>query len=1170
MLRDTVSTRKNDESAPSNVLNLYVQSVTDRDSALNAGDSERHQLSSLSVDEVSEWLGIVRCSVFAVPFANRRIGGRALEALTEEKLAAMNVGTPAQRQKLLKYIRQASRRKINLTSSPQHSGKKRANTSAAAAPEQDEEEKAALRALEAPAPRRSSQAPHRSRKSKNKHKSKRMDPASQKQQQERPAKYSGVKLAPAPLLPSGQTSRSLYQQKDRAIQDKLDALLADSDAGRSVSAARRTPSHYGADPRTGPSKAVLAAKVDRAAAQRQSAQLQRKTENLQEALTHHPNGPRDDEDSGVLNRRLLLSNQKNRELQRRIGDREAAARKQEAKERQMRADLHREQQEKHDLAHRFAEYSFNDVATALDADADAERSALEDNVAHLEEELAATRRQNQELHRVATDRLGLHLPSDDGAPRTLDVHGVAYVRADLDPQDAVHDLRSMTERAWVLASKRLSEADSEIERVQAAHSGLKRQLDAQIEAGKDSAASLEARQRSVDAAEGDLRELENRLRVEEAKLHSANEALEDMRQQFDNVQADRIRLLGDVTRREGETAVARALGATAQQLQSLLAAKTAQLSTEHQRIVTNLRQKLQHAQKARDDAARNLHEKQLQDSSHAKQLTVLRVYVQDQERLLADLRAQSEARERRVRFLEEERRHIHDSPAAQLIKVKQLLQSEERASTDLGQKVHDLTRHVHLLQDQLTQQNASGSVLEQRLADRDRLVGQLRSVLQQKSLANESLAATHAETTDQLERTKKLLNETRDNLEASQSENRHLRADLQQAQSDRELALLAKIAAEKALPHAQERLEEARARCYELETRLLAESTRRADLLEVSERAAAAEGDNSRQRSTISELNAEASENRAKLAELLQENHRLRNRLARNENAVLTAQREQQATEEHLVKVKGQLAAERQRKQAGIVYSEGLTEKLETARARENDLQAELTAVRLALEQARKTADQTQRTLAHQNQFLQDRNNELQKTQQQQKQAPFASRRSQTVTRVTTTTTNHATHHGSNAPIRPANVDTGGIGRQTLTPGTRTEHDEGKDALSVDAVAGPGHIEADGDETQPQSDVNTSRAAESQLDLVDFDPGDDLSMELPPVAAIPGALNDDDDVTAAPAVRLQKLKLAQDRRLVQDVAQNTAVEQQLRHLQVCQQSAMSRVYPFQFSFLCFT
>ena len=59
---------------------------------------------------------------------------------------------------------------------------------------------------------------------------------------------------------------------------------------------------------------------------------------------------------------------------------------------------------------------------------------------------------------------------------------------------------------------------------------------------------------------------------------------------------------------------------------------------------------------------------------------------------------------------------------------------------------------------------------------------------------------------------------------------------------------------------------------------------------------------------------------------------------------------------------------------------------------------------------------------------------------------------------------------------------------------------------------------------------------------------DDLSAELPPTAAVPGPLNDDDDVTATPEVRLHRLKLAHDRRVAQDLAQHVAVEQQLQHL----------------------
>ena len=121
-----------------------------------------------------------------------------------------------------------------------------------------------------------------------------------------------------------------------------------------------------------------------------------------------------------------------------------------------------------------------------------------------------------------------------------------YVRADLDPaaDSAAHELRSMTERAWVLASKRLSEADTGLARVQAAHTGLTRQLDAQVEAGKDSARALDTEKQRAEQTAEDFRNAEHALHVEEAKVRAANAALDDMRRQFDDQQAAQARREG--------------------------------------------------------------------------------------------------------------------------------------------------------------------------------------------------------------------------------------------------------------------------------------------------------------------------------------------------------------------------------------------------------------------------------------------------------------------------------------------------------------------------------------------------------------------------------------------------------------------------------------------------
>ena len=230
---------------------------------------------------------------------------------------------------------------------------------------------------------------------------------------------------------------------------------------------------------------------------------------------------------------------------------------------------------------------------------------------------------------------------------------------------------------------------------------------------------------------------------------------------------------------------------------------------------------------------------------------------------------------------------------------------------------------------------------------------------------------------------------------------------------------------------------------------------------------------------------------------------------------MLGSQKEAEALSLQLQQLKGQLAAERKVKQEAIVENEHLQEELSKAHSVAGNLKSELVSVRLALEDSRKIADSTQRNLSEQNQFLQNRNNDLLKHQRKlqvssRRPSPRRSTASRTSTRRTTTT------------VTSTEVDTGGIGRQTVV------------------AVGP-EPDADGSFDDKESDHFGDEPA------IGFD-ADDLSAEIP-LSAIPSAVNEEDDVTAAPEVRLQKLKLAQERRLVQDFAQSTAIEQQLQHLQ---------------------
>ena len=244
MLANT-STGESDSASPSNVLNLYVQSVS-RDREADAR-SARHQLSSLSVEEVSEWLGIVRCSAFAIPFAKRGFNGHDLERLTERDLLKLGIGTPAQRKKLLKYIRQASRRKVNLRTSPTREKHKHSH-------------------------------PRGSRHS-----------------------------APS-RPPLNHATPYSFREKDRAIQEKLDALLSEADKGRSVAASRVAPSRHPGD--------NVATRVALSAAERKNEMLQEKIDALRATMVHHPNDANDGDSHATLNRRLHASNLQNQDLRR--------------------------------------------------------------------------------------------------------------------------------------------------------------------------------------------------------------------------------------------------------------------------------------------------------------------------------------------------------------------------------------------------------------------------------------------------------------------------------------------------------------------------------------------------------------------------------------------------------------------------------------------------------------------------------------------------------------------------------------------------------------------------------------------------------------------------------------------------------------------------------------
>ena len=424
-----IEQKMNSDDAPSHVLNRYVHSVSEPNAFTHSGvdpiTDERVELASLTVEEVSEWLGIVRCSAFAVPFAEAEINGRALERLTDMKLKAMNVGTPVQRKKLLKYIRQASRRTVDVM------GDSRSDLLSPTT-------QPVLSLTTTTGTTTTTPTPNAKKT---------------RSQSRLPAPSSTPRYDERALLNSSKRfdeATNEFKAKDKELQRKMNALLAQSDPGRSMAGSRASPMWAPAS--------NVAEKVDFAATERRNQLLEQKLAALHETLSHHPNEPTSDDNVNGLNRRLLMANQSNANLQRRLRSTDLQLANARHNTQRLRTSLDQEQRDKDHLEQEFANFAYRAESLASYDNLTDENQALEEENVDLKSKLEQSEREKEKLHEATTRQLQLR-QVDDGAPRTLEVHGAIYVRADLQPDDAAMNLREMTKKAWIVASKRLSEAD---------------------------------------------------------------------------------------------------------------------------------------------------------------------------------------------------------------------------------------------------------------------------------------------------------------------------------------------------------------------------------------------------------------------------------------------------------------------------------------------------------------------------------------------------------------------------------------------------------------------------------------------------------------------------------------------------------------------------------------